>query len=91
MRRRLWFLLLIGFICTNLLVNGSTMALAGKPQTTCPVMGGTIDKNVYLDYDGKRIYFCCPACLPEFQKDPAKYLKKLEAAGVQLPPAGKRD
>ena len=65
-------------------------AAAGKMQTTCPVMGGAIDKTVYLDYQGKRLYFCCPACIPEFKKEPAKYLKKLEAEGVQLAPAGKK-
>jgi len=54
------------------------------PQTNCPVMGGTINKEVYSDYEGKRVYFCCPACIPEFKKDPAKYVKKLEDQGVVL-------
>lgn len=63
---------------------------SGKPQTTCPVMGGAIDRNIYLDYQGKRIYFCCPACLPEFQKDPGKYLQKMEAEGMVPDPAGKK-
>ena len=48
-----------------------------KPQTTCPVMGGEIDKSVFADHEGKRVYFCCPGCISEFQKDPEKYLKKL--------------
>lgn len=60
---------------------------SGKAQTTCPVMGGNISKDVYADYQGKRVYFCCPACIPEFKKNPEKYLKKLEAEGVQLPSA----
>ena len=47
-------------------------------QTTCPVMGGTINKELYADYEGKRVYFCCAGCIPEFQKDPEKYIKKLE-------------
>jgi YHS domain-containing protein len=65
-----------------------------KPQTTCPIMGGEINKEVYTDYEGKRVYFCCPGCLPEFKKDPAKYIKKLEDAGVTLekaPKAGTKD
>lgn len=53
-------------------------------QTTCPVMGGKINKDVYLDYEGKRVYFCCTSCIPEFKKDPAKYVKKLEDQGVVL-------
>ncbi|OGV46188.1 MAG: hypothetical protein A2X46_12375 [Lentisphaerae bacterium GWF2_57_35] len=49
-----------------------------KPQTVCPVMGGTIDKNLYVDYQGKRVYVCCKMCIQEVQKDPTKYIKKLE-------------
>ena len=57
---------------------------AGKdnPQTICPVQGGKIDKNVYTDYQGKRIYFCCSGCIDDFKKDPEKYLKKMEEQGV---------
>jgi YHS domain-containing protein len=62
-----------------------------KSQTTCPVLGGNIDKNVYVDYQGKRIYFCCPGCDVEFKKDPEKYMKKLQDAGVtpETAPQGK--
>jgi len=56
----------------------------GNPQTTCPVMGGAIDKKVFTDYQGKRIYFCCTGCVDDFKKDPEKYLKKLEEQGVIL-------
>jgi YHS domain-containing protein len=56
----------------------------GGPQTICPVMGGKIDKNVYTDYQGKRIYFCCSGCPADFKKDPEKYMKKLEEQGVVL-------
>ena len=47
-------------------------------QKNCPVMGGKIDKNIYTDYNGRRIYFCCESCMQSFSKDPEKYLKKLE-------------
>jgi YHS domain-containing protein len=53
-------------------------------QTTCPVMGGKINNDIYADYEGKRVYFCCEACISTFKKDPAKYLKKLESDGVVL-------
>lgn len=56
----------------------------GKPQTICPVMGGKIDKKVYADYQGKRVYFCCADCREEFKKDPEKYIKKLEDQGVAI-------
>ena len=68
-------------------VAGGLYAADTKAQTTCPVLGGNIDKNVYTDYKGKRIYFCCKGCDAEFKKDPGKYMKKLEEQGVTLEPA----
>jgi YHS domain-containing protein len=66
---------------------GSLWAADPKPQTLCPVLAGNVDKNVYADYKGKRIYFCCKGCDAEFKKDPEKYMKKLQDAGVTLEPA----
>jgi YHS domain-containing protein len=65
-------------------------AALAAAQTTCPVMGGNINKSLYADYQGQRIYFCCRGCDAEFKKDPAKYLKKMEDMGVTpeaVPPA----
>ena len=47
-------------------------------------MEGTVNKNIYADYKGKRVYFCCPPCLRAFKKDPDTYMKKLEEQGVVL-------
>jgi YHS domain-containing protein len=47
-------------------------------------MEGTVNKNIYADYKGKRVYFCCPPCLRQFKKDPDTYMKKLEDQGVTL-------
>lgn len=47
-------------------------------QTKCPVMGGKIDKEVFVDYKGRRIYFCCAGCEDKFLKEPGKYLQKIE-------------
>ena len=47
-------------------------------QKTCPVMGGPIDPSIFLDYQGRRVYFCCQACQAEFKKNPDKYLQKLD-------------
>jgi len=59
-------------------------AAEGKPQTTCPIMGGPINKKRYVDHDGKRIYVCCAGCIAEVKKDPARVIKKMEAEGVTL-------
>ncbi len=56
----------------------------GKAQTLCPVKGGKIDTEVYTDYQGQRVYFCCPGCVGTFKKTPDKYLKKLADEGVVL-------
>lgn len=55
-----------------------------KPQTQCPVMKGPINKQIYADYEGKRVYFCCNNCLSAFKKDPEKYMKVLRDSGVAL-------
>lgn len=48
-------------------------------QKTCPVMGGAINPKVFVDHEGRRIYFCCPACVEAFKKAPEKYLEKVDA------------
>lgn len=72
------------FLVVLVLAAGPAMAAEPKPQTLCPVLGGNIDKKVFIDYQGKRIYFCCSGCPAEFSKDPEKYLKKIEAQGITL-------
>jgi YHS domain-containing protein len=52
-----------------------------QPQTTCPVSGDPIDKKLYVDYKGKRIYVCCTNCVAPLKKNPEKYIKKLEKMG----------
>jgi len=47
-------------------------------QKLCPVMeGNSIDEDIYVDYQGERVYFCCNFCKGAFQKEPEKYLPKL--------------
>ena len=53
------------------------IASATIEQTTCPVMGGAINKGVFTEYKGKKVYFCCPGCKPKFEANPEKYLAKL--------------
>lgn len=54
------------------------------PQTTCPVMGGPINKDIHADYKGKRVYFCCNMCVATFNKEPETYIKKLESEGQSM-------
>ena len=80
MKRTLFFLIILLFVFSF----GCTEEPELKPQTNCPVMGGTIDKNVYTDYQGQRIYFCCPACKPKFLDDPEKYMQKIAEDKILL-------
>ena len=58
---------------------------AVKKQTMCPIMtGNVVNTNIFVDANGKRVYFCCEGCPPAFKKDPAKYIKQLEAEGITL-------
>ncbi len=46
-------------------------------QTTCPVMGGAINKAIFTEYKGKKVYFCCSPCKEKFEAEPEKYIAKL--------------
>ena len=52
-------------------------AAATIEQTTCPVMGGPINKDFYAEYKGKKVYFCCAGCKEKFEAAPEQYLSKL--------------
>jgi YHS domain-containing protein len=59
-----------------------TDAVELKAQTNCPVMGGKINKEIYTDIQGQRVYHCCPGCSSKLVADPDKYFKKAAAEGV---------
>lgn len=70
--------------CKKASTSTKEVAVAVKKQTTCPVMGGAIDKKLFVDAEGKRIYLCCTGCIAPVKKDPKKYIAKLEADGITL-------
>jgi len=61
----------------------ATVLSAGE-QKTCPVMGGEIDKNLFAEQDGEKIYVCCEGCIEEVNKDFDKYKTKLEESGQSV-------
>ncbi len=61
---------------------GADEAESVRLQTHCPMMGGVIDREVFTDVDGKRIYFCCAACIEPFLEDPAALIAKMEDTGI---------
>lgn len=60
--------------------NAVPAAAAKHEQTYCPIMGGEIDGEVFTDYRGVRVYFCCPPCIKRFEADPRRYIPKLPEA-----------
>jgi YHS domain-containing protein len=56
----------------------SDVATVAVEQTTCPVMEGSpINKALFVEYKGKKVYFCCQGCSDRFLADPAQYVAKL--------------
>ena len=62
-----------------------------KKQTTCPVMGGKINKAQYADVNGKRIYVCCAGCIAKIKAAPDKYIKQMEAEGITMDKTPKKE
>jgi len=51
------------------------------PLKTCIVSDNDLDsmgEQATFVYQGQTIKVCCKACIAKFEKNPAKYLKKLE-------------
>jgi hypothetical protein len=59
-------------------------SVAVQAQANCPVMGGAINKELFVEQDGVRIYTCCKGCIAPLKKDFATYRAKLEKEGVTL-------
>lgn len=59
--------------------NKKTGSIANK---ICPMMGGKVDaEGETVQWDGKTVGFCCPDCLPEWNKlSDAEKQKKWDAA-----------
>lgn len=55
-------------------------------NSACPVSGDNVDGKTTYEYRGKTYNFCCPMCIDEFKKDPAKYIKKIEAESAPAAP-----
>ena len=54
------------------------------PLKTCIVsnekFGGDMGEPYVFTHEGREIKLCCKSCLKDFNKAPAKFVKKLEAA-----------
>jgi len=82
--RRRVILLILAFLFGFSLISCSQKrepidaSMVGK-EVVCPVTGEKfrITKNTaFVDYQGKRYYFCCPGCDKRFLENPEKYIVK---------------
>ena len=81
--------LFVGCLClavsVGFILAGCGSGEEGQAQTTCPMMkGNPINKKVYVDHKGKRVYFCCSDCRKAFKVDSDKYMKEMADQGVIL-------
>lgn len=76
----------LAFALTNTVFISNSQA---KEQTTCPIMkGNKIDKKIFSEFEGKKIYFCCDDCKTTFTKmkkeEKEKMIKDMEKDGTTL-------
>lgn len=47
-----------------------------KTNATCPMTNEPINKSLWLEYEGRKVYFCCEECVEKFKADHADHAKK---------------
>lgn len=53
-------------------------------QTKCPVSDDVLENhNLFIEKPGRKIYFCCNDCPPDFKKDESKFLNKMPGVKVK--------
>jgi YHS domain-containing protein len=66
--------------------DGTNSVSSAKPDLlkNCPVsgekLGADMGKPYVFVYQGQEVKLCCPDCKEEFDKNPAKFLKKIQDA-----------
>lgn len=57
-----------------------TVAIKGT-QKVCPIRKEAIDPEVSIEYQGQKIYFCCPGCDKKFLEDAELYFGQMKERG----------
>src|SRR5437660_11534043 len=85
---RLWLILIV--IASAAAIARADDAAPADANKLCPVMTDQPTKSSrFLDYDGKRIYFCCEKCIAKFQKEPERYLINLTGRAPATAPVAR--
>jgi YHS domain-containing protein len=40
-----------------------------KTNTVCPVSGEPVEKSKSVEFEGRKVYFCCDHCVDKYKKD----------------------
>lgn len=84
MTRRRWiqsFFLAVALLIAPLTLRATEDELPPGANKLCPVMTDQASKpEMFVEHDGKRIYFCCNTCRQRFLKEPATFVVNLTAA-----------
>lgn len=86
MMKKLIPLLIASLLAATLWASAEDKMEAAKPYPLekCLVSDeklGEMGKPYVFTHEGQEIKLCCKSCLKDFNKEPAKFLKKLNAAG----------
>jgi len=57
----------------------------GDGDTTCPVTGETVNKNLKYEVNGRVFYVCCESCADVVKKNPDLFLKPVEGEKKEEP------
>ncbi len=73
-----------GLLALPALVRAADAKARPYPLKTCVVsdekLGGDMGEPYVFAYQGREVKLCCKSCLKDFNLEPAKYVKKIEAA-----------
>jgi YHS domain-containing protein len=50
-------------------------------QKVCPIQKKAIDPEVFIEYQGQKVYFCCPGCDNKFLEDTEIYFGQMKERG----------
>jgi YHS domain-containing protein len=63
----------------------SDIALRPPQKQTKDIMSGNpVKSNIYSDYAGKRVYFCCDESKRRFDLEPDNWIKRAGEMGIML-------
>jgi YHS domain-containing protein len=65
--------------------SAETTGATPYPLDTCLVSGerlGAMGTPPEIVYQGQQIKFCCKNCIPDFEKEPEKFLSKMKETGA---------